>query len=75
MQIDQCHIVDDYISNRYYFVYCFPCRADGFKVLFDWTRAALSPDGTYATAGSQDGRVYTWNVQSGALENALQEHE
>ncbi|XP_071839263.1 autophagy-related protein 16-like isoform X2 [Apostichopus japonicus] len=51
------------------------CSADGFKVLFDWTRAALSPDGTYATAGSQDGRVYTWNVQSGALENALQEHE
>ncbi|KAJ8031113.1 Autophagy-related protein 16-1 [Holothuria leucospilota] len=51
------------------------CSADGFKVFFDFTRAALSPDAAYATAGSQDGSVYTWSVKTGELEKVLKEHE
>lgn len=51
------------------------CVADGFKVQFDWTRAALSPDAKYASAGSQDGKVYIWNVQNGEVANTLDEHE
>uniref|UniRef100_W5M3Y9 Protein Atg16l2 n=1 Tax=Lepisosteus oculatus TaxID=7918 RepID=W5M3Y9_LEPOC len=46
-------------------------RADGFKCGSDSTKAIFSPDGSYVTAGSADGAVYIWNVNSGHLETCL----
>ncbi|XP_041114542.1 protein Atg16l2-like isoform X1 [Polyodon spathula] len=48
-------------------------RAEGFKCGSDWTKAIFSPDGSYVTAGSSDGAVYVWNVNSGLLETCLPE--
>ncbi|XP_027703819.1 autophagy-related protein 16-2 isoform X5 [Vombatus ursinus] len=46
-------------------------RADGFKCGSDWTKAVFSPDKTYALAGSADGGLYIWNLESGKLETSL----
>ncbi|XP_053312588.1 protein Atg16l2 isoform X2 [Spea bombifrons] len=46
-------------------------RADGFKCGCDWTKAILSPDGSYAIAGSADGTIFIWNTQTGLLERSL----
>ncbi|KAM4701314.1 protein Atg16l2-like [Discoglossus pictus] len=46
-------------------------RADGFKCGCDWTKAILSPDGSYATAGSADGTIFIWNTKTGQLEKTL----
>ncbi|XP_061074216.1 protein Atg16l2 [Conger conger] len=46
-------------------------RADGFKCGCDSTKAIFSPDGNYLAAGSADGAVYIWNVNSGNLETHL----
>ncbi|KAK1168179.1 autophagy-related protein 16-2-like isoform X1 [Acipenser oxyrinchus oxyrinchus] len=48
-------------------------RAEGFKCGSDWTKAIFSPDGSYVTAGSSNGAVYVWNVNSGLLETCLPE--
>ena len=40
--------------------------APGFHVGCDWTRAVLSPDGEYASAGSGDGSLYVWGVRESA---------
>ncbi|KAF7414791.1 hypothetical protein HZH68_003280 [Vespula germanica] len=48
--------------------------ADGFKVAFDWTRAAFSPDGQYIAAGSSDGSVFIWSVATHMVENVLKNH-
>lgn len=45
---------------------------DNFKVGCDWSRVALSCDGTKVAAGSADGSVYVWDV-SGRLETVLKE--
>ncbi|KAJ8280307.1 hypothetical protein GJAV_G00053010 [Gymnothorax javanicus] len=46
-------------------------RADGFKCGSDNTKAIFSPDGNYLAAGSADGAVYIWNINSGNLETCL----
>lgn len=46
-------------------------RADGFKCGCDWTKAVLSPDSSYAMAGSSDGTIFIWNTQTGLLERSL----
>ncbi|XP_065385665.1 protein Atg16l2 isoform X2 [Macaca fascicularis] len=47
-------------------------RADGFKCGSDWTKAVFSPDRSYALAGSYDGALYIWDVDTGKLESRLQ---
>ncbi|XP_052013215.1 protein Atg16l2 isoform X2 [Apodemus sylvaticus] len=47
-------------------------RADGFKCSSDWTKAVFSPDRSYALAGSSNGSLYIWNVNTGKLETSLQ---
>ncbi|XP_034522289.1 autophagy-related protein 16-2 isoform X3 [Ailuropoda melanoleuca] len=46
-------------------------RADGFRCGSDWTKAVFSPDRSYALAGSWDGALYIWNVDTGKLEGSL----
>ncbi|XP_040195715.1 protein Atg16l2 [Rana temporaria] len=46
-------------------------RAEGFKCGCDWTKAVLSPDSSYAMAGSSDGTIFIWNTQTGLLERSL----
>ncbi|XP_020286872.1 autophagy-related protein 16-1 isoform X2 [Pseudomyrmex gracilis] len=48
--------------------------ADGFKVGFDWTRAAFSPDGQYIAAGSADSSVFIWSIATNAIETILKGH-
>ncbi|XP_019903436.1 autophagy-related protein 16-2 isoform X2 [Esox lucius] len=50
---------------------CF--RAEGFKCGCDNTKAIFSPDGSYLAAGSADGAVYIWNINTGNLETRLPE--
>ncbi|XP_066223985.1 protein Atg16l2 isoform X2 [Saccopteryx leptura] len=45
--------------------------ADGFKCGSDWTKAVFSPDRSYALAGSWDGALYIWDVDTGKLESIL----
>ncbi|GAB1292402.1 Protein Atg16l2 [Apodemus speciosus] len=47
-------------------------RADGFKCSSDWTKAVFSPDRSYALAGSSNGSLYIWDVNTGKLETSLQ---
>ncbi|XP_073780441.1 autophagy-related protein 16 isoform X2 [Danio rerio] len=46
-------------------------RAEGFKCGSDSTKAIFSPDGSFLAAGSADGAVYIWNVNTGNLEKHL----
>ncbi|XP_012581041.1 PREDICTED: autophagy-related protein 16-2 isoform X2 [Condylura cristata] len=46
-------------------------RADGFRCSSDWTKAVFSPDRHYALAGSGDGALYIWDVDTGRLESSL----
>lgn len=48
--------------------------ADGFKVGFDWTRAAFSPDGQYIAVGSADGSVFIWSIAANTIETILKGH-
>ncbi|KAH0950497.1 hypothetical protein HN011_010225, partial [Eciton burchellii] len=48
--------------------------ADGFKVGFDWTRAAFSPDGQYIAVGSADGSVFIWSAATNMIETILKGH-
>ncbi|XP_051005019.1 protein Atg16l2 isoform X2 [Acomys russatus] len=47
-------------------------RADGFKCSSDWTKAVFSPDRSYALAGSSNGALYIWDVNTGKLESSLE---
>lgn len=46
-------------------------QAEGFKCGSDSTKAIFSPDGNYLAAGSADGAVYIWNINSCSLETRL----
>ncbi|XP_007902496.1 autophagy-related protein 16-1 isoform X1 [Callorhinchus milii] len=46
----------------------------GFKCGSDWTRVTFSPDGKFVAAGSSDGVLYIWNVESGKVERSLGKH-
>ncbi|XP_078065274.1 autophagy-related protein 16-1 isoform X2 [Mustelus asterias] len=48
--------------------------APGFKCGSDWTRVTFSPDGKFVAAGSSDGTVYVWGVESGKIERTLGKH-
>ncbi|XP_045149028.1 protein Atg16l2 [Echinops telfairi] len=63
---DTLKVIDLRVSNiRQVF------RADGFKCGSDWTKAVFSPDRSYALAGSADGALYIWDVDTGKLESSL----
>ncbi|XP_076969780.1 protein Atg16l2 isoform X2 [Tamandua tetradactyla] len=63
---DTLKVIDLRVSNiRQVF------RADGFKCGSDWTKAVFSPDRSYALAGSSDGTLYIWDVDTGKLESSL----
>ncbi|XP_058989376.1 protein Atg16l2 isoform X2 [Mustela lutreola] len=63
---DTLKVIDLRVSNiRQVF------RADGFRCGSDWTKAVFSPDRSYALAGSWDGALYIWNVDTGKLEGSL----
>ncbi|XP_057606011.1 protein Atg16l2 isoform X10 [Hippopotamus amphibius kiboko] len=63
---DTLKVIDLRVSNiRQVF------RADGFKCGSDWTKAVFSPDRSYALAGSLDGALYIWDVDTGKLESSL----
>ncbi|KAM6172465.1 protein Atg16l2 isoform 1-T2 [Erethizon dorsatum] len=63
---DTLKVIDLRVSNiRQVF------RADGFKCGSDWTKAVFSPDRRYALAGSWDGALYIWDVDTGTLESTL----
>ncbi|XP_058161894.1 protein Atg16l2 isoform X2 [Dasypus novemcinctus] len=64
---DTLKVIDLRVSNiRQVF------RADGFKCGSDWTKAVFSPDRSYALAGSWDGALYIWDVDTGKLESSVQ---
>ncbi|XP_012312352.1 protein Atg16l2 [Aotus nancymaae] len=64
---DTLKVIDLRVSNiRQVF------RADGFKCGSDWTKAVFSPDRSYALAGSCNGALYIWDVDTGKLESRLQ---
>nr|XP_019599939.1 PREDICTED: autophagy-related protein 16-2 isoform X2 [Rhinolophus sinicus] len=64
---DTLKVIDLRVSNiRQVF------SADGFKCGSDWTKAVFSPDRSYALAGSCDGALYIWDVNTGKLERSLQ---
>uniref|UniRef100_UPI00398E9EDA autophagy-related protein 16-1 isoform X2 n=1 Tax=Pristiophorus japonicus TaxID=55135 RepID=UPI00398E9EDA len=48
--------------------------SEGFKCGSDWTRVTFSPDGKFVAAGSSDGTVYVWSVESGKIERTLGKH-
>lgn len=45
--------------------------AEGFKVGCDWSRAVFSPDNDYVAAGSQEGGVFIWSLNTGKVEKIL----
>ncbi|XP_066938381.1 autophagy-related protein 16 [Macrobrachium rosenbergii] len=48
--------------------------SEGFHVGADYTRAVFSPDASYVAAGSSDGALFIWNVNSSKLERVLKDH-
>ncbi|XP_075054435.1 protein Atg16l2 [Mixophyes fleayi] len=63
---DALRLIDLRMGNT-----CQVFRDDGFKCGCDWTKAILSPDGSYCIAGSSDGTVFIWNARTGRLERSL----
>ncbi|KAI7823921.1 WD40-repeat-containing domain protein [Kickxella alabastrina] len=49
--------------------------ASGYRPSRNWARASLSPDERYAMAGSIDGKLYVWDVNSGDLVRSLDIHK
>ncbi|XP_059805395.1 autophagy-related protein 16-1-like isoform X1 [Hypanus sabinus] len=48
--------------------------SQGFKCGSDWTRITFSPDGKFIAAGSSDGTLFVWSVESGKVERSLGKH-
>ncbi|KAJ2162696.1 hypothetical protein GGF46_000421 [Coemansia sp. RSA 552] len=49
--------------------------APGYRPSRNWARASLSPDERYAMAGSIDGKLFVWDVNSGDLVRSLDIHK
>ncbi|KAJ2696941.1 hypothetical protein FB645_006062 [Coemansia sp. IMI 203386] len=49
--------------------------AAGYRPSRNWARASLSPDERFAMAGSIDGKLYIWDVNSGDLVRSLDIHK
>ncbi|KAJ2788284.1 hypothetical protein GGI15_000089 [Coemansia interrupta] len=49
--------------------------AAGYRPSRNWARASLSPDERFAMAGSIDGKLYVWDVNSGDLVRSLDVHK
>lgn len=60
----------DFRMNQVVKTFC----ADGFKVGSDISRASFSPDSDYVVAGSSNGSVFIWNVNSSAVMKNLKNH-
>lgn len=50
---------------------------DAFCTTYNWSSAAMSPDGQYAASvsGADDGQLMVWNVSDGSLFRKLKGHE
>jgi len=48
--------------------------ADGYKIGYDTTRCAFSPDSDYIVTGSNNGSVFIWNTNTGKVEKILKNH-
>ena len=55
-------------------IICFNFSHEDFRVGVDYTKAIFSPDCAYVAAGSSNGSLFIWNVNSTALEKTLSEH-
>ncbi|CAO3697135.1 unnamed protein product [Rhizopus microsporus] len=49
-------------------------QADSYHNGLNWSRSTFSPSGSYIAAGSSDGTLFIWNVNTGKVEKMLKEH-
>ncbi|ORX90253.1 WD40 repeat-like protein [Basidiobolus meristosporus CBS 931.73] len=49
-------------------------QAEGYVSGMNWAKAAISRDGRYVAAGSADGTIYFWDMESSSLIKKLKEH-
>ncbi|CEI93666.1 hypothetical protein RMCBS344292_07897 [Rhizopus microsporus] len=49
-------------------------QADSYHNGLNWSRSTFSPSGSYIAAGSSDGTLFVWNVNTGKVERMLKEH-
>lgn len=47
------------------------CSGEAFYCAVDYTRAAMSPQGTYVTCGGKDGQLFVWNAETTRIEKCL----
>jgi autophagy-related protein 16 len=50
-------------------------RSPSYRNGVHWNRAAVSPDGQFIAAGSADGVVHVWNLQTAEEVATLQGHK
>jgi len=50
-------------------------KHDDYRNGANWAKACLSPDGSYAAAGSADGQVFIWDTKTGKHHSTLKGHK